>query len=110
MRKWVYTLQYLLLLEDICVFPQAQLAEELGQVWTFQRRVQAATVAAGYRRDAVHVIAAAEIMLCGCPLNDWGKQEEKLNENLEASKTAATINSYLIYQRCKVLPDHTIFN
>lgn len=53
-----------MLLEDVRVLPQAQLAEELRQVRTFQRRVQAAAVAAGYRRDAVHVVAAAEIMLC----------------------------------------------
>lgn len=40
------SLLYLLLLEDVCVLPQAQVAEQLRQVWAFQRRVQAAAVAA----------------------------------------------------------------
>lgn len=41
-----WRLLYLLLLEDICVLPQAQVTEQLRQVWAFQRRVQAAAVAA----------------------------------------------------------------
>lgn len=57
---------YLLLLEDVGVFPQAQFTEELRQVGTFERRVQAAAVAAGDRGDAVHVVAAAEVMLDSC--------------------------------------------
>lgn len=59
-------LSYLLLLEDVCVLPQAQVAEELRQVRAFQRRVQAAAVAAAQRGDAVHVVAAAQVMLRSC--------------------------------------------
>lgn len=40
------SLLYLLLLEYVCVLPQAQVAEQLRQVWALQRRVQAAAVAA----------------------------------------------------------------
>lgn len=54
---------YLLLLEDVCVFPQTQLAEKFWQVGAFQGRVQAAAVASSYRRNGVHVVATAEVML-----------------------------------------------
>lgn len=57
---------YLLLLENVCVLPQAQVAEELRQVRALQRRVQAAAVAATQRGDAVHVVAATQVMLCSC--------------------------------------------
>lgn len=52
----------LLLLEDVCVFAQAQLAEELGEVRAFERAVQVTAVASRERGNAVHVIAAAEIV------------------------------------------------
>lgn len=45
-RSGALSLLYLLLLEDVCILPQAQVAEQLRQVWAFQRRVQAAAVAA----------------------------------------------------------------
>lgn len=69
-------LLYLLLLEDVCVLPQAQFAEQLWQVGAFQRRVQTAAVAASYRGDAVHVVAAAEVMLCSCPSRGRVKNEK----------------------------------
>lgn len=53
----------LLLLEDICVLSQAQLAEELRQVRAFERAVEVTAVASRQRGDAVHVIATAEIVL-----------------------------------------------
>ena len=40
---------HLLLLEDVGVLPQAQLAEELGQVRALQGGAQAAAVAARHR-------------------------------------------------------------
>lgn len=49
----------LLLLEDICVFAQAQLAEKLGEIRTFEAAVQVAAIASSQRGDAVHVVAAA---------------------------------------------------
>lgn len=67
----MFVRQYLLLLEDVRVLPQAQFAEELRQVGALHRGVQAAAVAAGHRGDAVHVAAAAaEVMLCSCPSGD----------------------------------------
>lgn len=63
-KKLVQNRDYLLLLEDVRVLPQAQLAEKLGQVWAFQRRIQAAAVAARYWWNRVHVVAAAEEMFC----------------------------------------------
>lgn len=75
-KKEVLSRPYLLLLEDICVLPQAQLAEQLGQVRALQRWVQAAAVAASHRRNAVHVVAAAEVMLCSCSLADLTKKRK----------------------------------
>lgn len=69
-KRRVVILHYLLLLEDVRVLPQAQLAEQLRQVGAFQRRAQAAAVAASDWGDAVHVVAAAEVMLCSCPYKD----------------------------------------
>lgn len=57
------SLAYLLLLEDICVFAQTQLAEQLREVGAFEAAVQVAAIAPCQRGDAVHVVAAAEIML-----------------------------------------------
>lgn len=52
----------LLLLEDVCVFAQAQFAEELREVRAFERAVQVTAIASCQRGDAVHVIATAEIV------------------------------------------------
>lgn len=53
----------LLLLEDVCVFAQAQFAKELREVRAFERAVQVTAIASCQRRNAVHVIATAEIVL-----------------------------------------------
>jgi len=91
-----FPLRYLLLLEDVRVLPQAQRAEQLGQVRAFQRRVQAAAVAAGYRGDAVHVVAAAEVMLCSCSSE---RQKPRKNTMIisKERKKAATMNSGYSY-------------
>lgn len=52
----------LLLLEDVCVFAQAQFAEELREVRAFERAVQVTAIASCQRGNAVHVIATAEIV------------------------------------------------
>lgn len=52
-----------MLLEDVCVFAQTQLAEKLGEVGPFEAAVQVAAIASCQRGNAVHVVAAAEIML-----------------------------------------------
>lgn len=52
------------MLEDISVFAQAQLAEQFRQVGAFSGAVQAAAVATGYRGDAIHVVAAAQVVFC----------------------------------------------
>lgn len=56
-------LAHLLLLEDVCVFAQTQLAEKLGEVGAFEAAVQVAAIASCQGGNAVHVVAAAEIML-----------------------------------------------
>ena len=53
----------LLLLEDICVFAQAQFAKELREVRAFERAVQVTAIASCQWRNAVHIIATAEIVL-----------------------------------------------
>ena len=58
--------QYLLLLEHVSVFPQAQLAEQLRQVRPFERGLETAAVAPGDRGDTVHVVTAAQIVLRSC--------------------------------------------
>lgn len=58
--------QYLLLLEHVGVFPQAQLAEQLRQVRPFERGLETAAIAPADRRDTVHVVTAAQIVLCSC--------------------------------------------
>lgn len=52
----------LLLLEDVCVFAQTQFAEELGEVGALERAVEVTAIASCQRGNAVHVIAAAEIV------------------------------------------------
>ena len=52
----------LLLLEYICVFAQTKFAEQLRQIRSFKQTVQVTAVAPGQRGNAVHVIAAAEIV------------------------------------------------
>lgn len=52
----------LLLLKYVCVFAQTQFAEQLRQVRSLKQTVQVTAVASCQRGDAVHVIAAAEIM------------------------------------------------
>lgn len=49
----------LLLLEDIRVFAQAQLAEKLGEVGAFEAAVQVTAITSCQRGNAVHVVAAA---------------------------------------------------
>lgn len=53
---------YLLLLEDVCIFAETEFAEELREICSFERGAERAAITARHR-DAVHIITAAEILL-----------------------------------------------
>lgn len=52
----------LLLLEHVCVFAQAKLAEELGQIRSLKQTVEVTAIASCQRGNAVHVVTATEIV------------------------------------------------
>lgn len=55
-------INHLLLLEDVRVFAEAELAEELREVCSFKGGTEGAAINAR-QRNAVHVITAAQILL-----------------------------------------------
>lgn len=76
-----------MLLEDICVFAQAQFAEKLWEVRAFERAAQVTAIASRQWGNAVHVIATAEIVF------RW-KAKERQAGSVNAQREHGLIKSF----------------
>ncbi len=65
-------MNYLLLLEDVCVFAETKFAEQLREICSFERWTERAAIAARHG-DTVHIITAAKILL-----TYWPKHTDKV--------------------------------